>query len=147
MTQVAASKRKKTQLDILENVVSKRRYLLVLDDVWTRDVRKWEKLKARLQHGRMGSVVLITTRDKGVAEIMGTVEAYNLGALGEQYIHEIIEATAFSRFKKKEERPSMLVCMVGDIVERCAGSPLAAIALDPYCVTRPVRKNGRLYQT
>uniref|UniRef100_A0ACD6ADQ5 Uncharacterized protein n=1 Tax=Avena sativa TaxID=4498 RepID=A0ACD6ADQ5_AVESA len=128
-TEAAASKKKKTPLDILQNVLSGQRYLLVLDDVWTREDHKWEQLKARLEHGGVGSVVLTTTRDNVVARIMGTVEAYNLGALGGQYIMEIIETTAFSRLKKEEERPVVLVNMVGEIAERCVGSPLAAIAL------------------
>ncbi|KAM3215153.1 hypothetical protein ACQJBY_067246 [Aegilops geniculata] len=126
--EVAASI-KKTPLDRLRDVVSRQRYLLVLDDVWTREVHKWEQLKACLEHGGMGSVVLTTTRDKGVVEMMGTVEAYNLGALGGQYIKEIIETMSFSCLKKGEERPAVLVNMVDEIVERCAGSPLAARAL------------------
>nr|ACO88899.1 putative resistance protein [Avena strigosa] len=123
------SNKKKTPLDILQNVLSGQRYLLVLDDVWTREDRKWGQLKARLEHGGMGSVILTTTRDKVVAEIMGTVEAYNLEALGGLYLKEIIETTTFSRLKVEEERPTVLVNMVGEIMERCAGSPLAAIAL------------------
>uniref|UniRef100_A0A453T8V0 Disease resistance protein winged helix domain-containing protein n=1 Tax=Aegilops tauschii subsp. strangulata TaxID=200361 RepID=A0A453T8V0_AEGTS len=73
--------------------------------------------------------VLTTTRDKGVAEIVGTVEAYNLGALDGQYIKEIIETMSFSCLKKGEERPAVLMNMVDEIVERCSGSPLAAMAL------------------
>nr|UBY07558.1 NBS-LRR disease resistance protein [Dasypyrum villosum] len=127
--EVAASNQDKTPLDILQNVVSGQRYLLVLDDIWTRDVEKWEQLKACLEHGGMGSVVLTTTRDKGVAKIMGTVEAHNLRALRGQYIKEIIETMSFSCLKKGEERPAVLVNMVDELVERCAGSPLAARAL------------------
>ncbi|KAK1613144.1 hypothetical protein QYE76_036817 [Lolium multiflorum] len=79
--------------------------------------------------GQRGSVVLTTTRDEGVAEILGTTEAYNLAALDDTFIKEIIETRAFSHLHKEEQRPAVLVNMVGEIVKRCVGSPLAATAL------------------
>jgi hypothetical protein len=116
----------KSPLDRLQKLLSGQRYLLVLDDVWNRETHKWDMLKMCLQHGGTGSAVLTTTRDKQVAEIMGANTTHNLNVLDDSFIKEIIEARAFT---PEKEKPTELVKLLGEIVKRCSGSPLAATAL------------------
>ncbi|CAL5066798.1 unnamed protein product [Urochloa decumbens] len=125
-------------LEKLQNAVSGKRYLLVLDDVWNRDEpSKWEKLKSYLQHGGSGSSVVTTTRDEAVAKLMmGTPEgAYKLGSLDEECIGKIIKRRAFGS-KQETEWPDELVKMVGEVAKKCAGSPLAATALGSLLGTK-----------
>ncbi|CAO2173725.1 unnamed protein product [Urochloa humidicola] len=55
---------------------------------------------------------------------MGTVEAHDIARLDNEFIKQIIVAKAFTQERKQE-----LLDLVNSVVERCAGSPLAANAL------------------
>ncbi|WVZ48799.1 hypothetical protein U9M48_000206 [Paspalum notatum var. saurae] len=110
-------------------------YLLVLDDIWNEEnfLDKWEKLKACLKQGGTGSAILTTTRDKDIAQLMGTVDIsqqtkyHVVSTLSKKFIEEIIETRAFGLHKSKEK--DELLSLVGQIADKCVGSPLAAKAL------------------
>ncbi|KAF2307894.1 hypothetical protein GH714_033223 [Hevea brasiliensis] len=69
----------------LRQALDGRKYLLILDDVWSEDPRKWLELKALLMRGVNGSKILVTTRSSRVASIMGTDSAYDLNDLPYQH--------------------------------------------------------------
>ncbi|KAF5447765.1 hypothetical protein F2P56_033289 [Juglans regia] len=68
----------------LRKAIVGKKYLLVLDDVWNEDVKKWDDLKVLLEVGASGSRMLITTRSKKVAQITQTIAEYSLQCLDER---------------------------------------------------------------
>jgi len=125
-------------LDVIQRQVQEllqgKRYLLVLDDVWNRNQElefglsqeKWNKLKSVLSTGSKGSSILVSTRDKDVAEIMGTCQARYLSGLSEYECWSLFKQYAF---RHDREQQTELVIIGKEIVKKCGGLPLAAQAL------------------
>ncbi|XP_006660345.1 putative disease resistance protein RGA1 [Oryza brachyantha] len=107
----------------LHEVVGRKRYLLVLDDVWNEEEQKWEDLRPLLHSaGGPGSAIVVTTRSQRVASIMGTLPAHMLSYLDQDDSWELFRKRAFS--KEEEEQPEL--AEVGKrIVSKCKGLPLA----------------------
>ncbi|BFG21427.1 hypothetical protein CerSpe_077010 [Prunus speciosa] len=103
-----------------------KRFLLVLDDVWTDDREKWEKLKVPLmQSGAEGSRIVVTTRKLEVANMMrATRNMINLGGLSDEYCLSIFNHMAFSDRDVQEFGD-----ISKEIVKKCKGLPLAAKTL------------------
>ncbi|TVU23450.1 hypothetical protein EJB05_25817, partial [Eragrostis curvula] len=122
-----SDKGREKELQDLQSMISGKKYLIVLDDVWDLDHDNWGKLKTCLKYGDKGSVVLTTTRNAKIAQrmTMGVTEAYNIEELGYQYLKEIVQSRAF-RFQRQNNHD--VDGIVDKIVDRCAGSPLAAKA-------------------
>ncbi|PNT68530.1 disease resistance protein RGA2 isoform X2 [Brachypodium distachyon] len=108
----------------LQEVIGQKRYMLVLDDVWNEEVRKWEdELKPLLcSVGGPGSVILVTCRSRQVASIMGTVGLHELPCLREDDSWELFSKKAFSR---GVEEQAELVTIGKRIAKKCRGLPLA----------------------
>ncbi|KAJ9184858.1 hypothetical protein P3X46_004544 [Hevea brasiliensis] len=111
----------------LRQALDGRKYLLILDDVWSEDPRKWLELKALLMGGANGSKILVTTGSSRVASIMGTDSAYDLNDLPYQHCLSLFFRSAF---KGEQEKQNPNLIRIGEeIVRKCKGIPLAVITL------------------
>ncbi|XP_066326740.1 putative disease resistance protein RGA1 [Miscanthus floridulus] len=110
----------------LKKAIGGRRFLLVLDDVWNEDERRWvddlRPLLCSCGFGAPGSVVVVTSRSTRVGEIMGTLPPHELAGLSEEDSWKLFSKHAFgSGVEEREE----LVAIGRDIVQNCEGLPLA----------------------
>ncbi|KAG6395733.1 hypothetical protein SASPL_141857 [Salvia splendens] len=116
-------------LEKLEASISGKKFLLVLDDVWTEDNTKWEPLKISLQCGAAGSKILVTTRKETVAKMVGTLndDMYHPNKLSEEECWSLLCDT--SLLGKSDEECGKFEVFGKKIARKCNGLPLAAIVL------------------
>ncbi|XP_062096477.1 putative disease resistance protein RGA3 isoform X1 [Humulus lupulus] len=103
-----------------------KRYLLILDDVWTEDRQKWELLRIPLKCGGVGSRILVTTRKKEVAVVMEVAaeSVITLEELSEEHCWSIFKKLAF--FERNEDECQVLEEVGQKIARKAKGSPLVA---------------------
>ncbi|CAL5004922.1 unnamed protein product [Urochloa decumbens] len=121
----------------LQETIGRKRFLLVLDDVWNEERHKWEDdLKPLLcsSNGGSGSMILVTSRSRQVAAIMGTLEPHELTCLSEDDSWKLFAKKAFS--KGVQEQPE-LVIIGKHIVNRCKGLPLALKSMGGLMSSKP----------
>ncbi|RHN55232.1 putative P-loop containing nucleoside triphosphate hydrolase, leucine-rich repeat domain, L [Medicago truncatula] len=110
----------------LQDLLRRKRYLLVLDDVWNDKQENWQRLKSVLACGGKGASILVTTRLPKVAKIMGTIPHHELSRLSDEDCWELFKQRAFG---PNEVQQKELVIVGKEIIKKCGGFPLAAIAL------------------
>ncbi|XP_073302421.1 disease resistance protein RGA2-like [Primulina huaijiensis] len=111
-----------TVLHQLRNHIAGQRYLLVLDDVWTGECRKWEQIFNSLRAGAAGSVILVTTRHEMVAKTMGSSYELLLGELSEEDSWLLFSENAFSG--RRKEQCEELEDVGRELARKCKGLPL-----------------------
>ncbi|XP_031264013.1 putative disease resistance RPP13-like protein 1 [Pistacia vera] len=111
----------------LKNNIAEKKFLLVLDDVWSRDYDLWEALKSPFLAGAPGSKIIVTTRSKDVASIMELEVCYNLELLPKDACWAIFE-NHVSRSRVITAGKSMEL-LQEKVVKKCKGLPLAARTL------------------
>ncbi|XP_065000035.1 LOW QUALITY PROTEIN: putative disease resistance RPP13-like protein 1 [Musa acuminata AAA Group] len=133
-----------SNLDTLQVVLKKnltsKRFLLVLDDVWNEDSLKWERFCAPLRYGEPGSKILVTTRSKKIAEMVGN--PIPLGGLAEASYWKLFKKCAFGS-EDAGEFPH-LEAIAKKIAGRLKGLPLAARTVGGLLKTQMNEEHWRI---
>ncbi|MED6108411.1 hypothetical protein PIB30_023630 [Stylosanthes scabra] len=110
----------------LKEKLSQNKFFIVLDDVWSEDGDKWNTFITPFQHGKKGSILLLTTRSKNVGPTVQNYNSYPLEGLSDDFCWSIFAANAsFPELNGSSE----LEEIGRKIVQRCDGLPLAAETL------------------
>ncbi|XP_021744178.1 putative disease resistance protein RGA3 [Chenopodium quinoa] len=110
------------QKQLREQLLGKK-FLLVLDDVWTENYEQWQNLKKFLMGGQIGSWIVVTTRSHRTAEIIGEGLKHELEGLSKEDSFRLLKKVAFG--SQHSNPPEDLLKIGEDIVEECAFVPLA----------------------
>jgi structure-specific endonuclease subunit SLX1 len=132
VTESATKKICKKEMDALQSklwgLLHRKRYLIVLDDAWSKDHIEWGKLRPLLRGGLAGSTLIITSRSKKVAMMMDSpIFPYHLKGLDEDDCCALFRQRAFRR--GEEEQDPNLLPIGKQIARKFGGLPLAAKTL------------------
>uniref|UniRef100_A0A0D9VD74 NB-ARC domain-containing protein n=1 Tax=Leersia perrieri TaxID=77586 RepID=A0A0D9VD74_9ORYZ len=111
--------------DELKKVLSKKKYLIVLDDVW--DTTAFHELSDSLVDDNKGSRIIITTRNNDIASLAQEMYKMKLNPLGNDDAFELFHRRCFQ--KSNMECPFHLEELSKQIVNKCGGLPLAINAI------------------
>ncbi|PWA70417.1 NBS-LRR resistance-like protein [Artemisia annua] len=124
-------------LNLLQEALADRlmgkRFLLVLDDVWSDKLEDWETLAGPFYKGARGSKIIITTRKKELLRQLGHDHPYDLQKLSPHDALSLFSQHAgLSDFDSYETQRQD----AEDIVQKCDGLPLAIKALGSLLRTK-----------
>ncbi|XWS74559.1 hypothetical protein CRYUN_Cryun01aG0008600 [Craigia yunnanensis] len=118
----------------LKEKLLRKKFLLVLDDVWNDNYNDWLALRSPFDAGAPGSKIIVTTRSSKVSSIKRTVADYSLQFLSEEdslcmLAHRALERGDFT------EHPDLEGIGL-EIVKKCDGLPLATKTIGGLLRTR-----------
>uniref|UniRef100_A0A7N0SWW5 Uncharacterized protein n=1 Tax=Kalanchoe fedtschenkoi TaxID=63787 RepID=A0A7N0SWW5_KALFE len=109
----------------LKELLQGKKFLIILDDNWSKDRKKWDDLRTPFLVGQSGSRIIVTTRLKEVAEIVTSVQGffYQLEHMSKDESWSLFESVAFPY---GSEGASLTLKEIGQrIVDKCKGLPLS----------------------
>ncbi|CAI9277626.1 unnamed protein product [Lactuca saligna] len=111
----------------IKEKISKKRFLLVLDDVWSESYADWEILERPFLAGAPGSKIIMTTRKLSLLTKLGYNQPYSLSVLSRDNALSLFCQHALGK-TNFDSHPTLKPHGKG-IIKKCAGLPLALIAL------------------
>ncbi|RZC18963.1 putative disease resistance RPP13-like protein 1 [Glycine soja] len=115
-------------LELMDKLKDKK-FLIVLDDVWTEDYVDWRLLKKPFNRGIIRrSKILLTTRSEKTASVVQTVHTYHLNQLSNEDCWSVF-ANHACLYSESNENTTTLEKIGKEIIKKCNGLPLAAESL------------------
>ncbi|XP_015163925.1 putative late blight resistance protein homolog R1B-8 [Solanum tuberosum] len=105
--------------DLVQKNLKGRRYLVVVDDFWSRDV--WDSIRRIFPNYNNGSRILLTTRENEVAMYANTCSPHEMKLLSLENGWKLLCDKVFG---PKHDHPPALEEIGKEIVEKCQGLPL-----------------------
>uniref|UniRef100_A0ACD5Y2S9 Uncharacterized protein n=1 Tax=Avena sativa TaxID=4498 RepID=A0ACD5Y2S9_AVESA len=111
----------------LKEFLDDKRYLIVVDDVWT--ISAWDAIQSKLPSSRHGSRIIVTTRIDSVAKECSdpTVGVYPIKQLNLKDSRKLFMSKAFGSMEAS--CPTDLEITMDKILKKCGGLPLAIISI------------------
>ncbi|KAL0417050.1 UNVERIFIED_CONTAM: putative late blight resistance proteinR1B-8 [Sesamum latifolium] len=110
--------------DRLHKILFRRRYLIVMDDVWDIDV--WNELNRFFPNNTNESRILVTTRISNIAVSLGSQEPYSIDFLNEEKSWDLFCQETFAQ----EGCPYPELEKIGkNIAKSCDGLPLTIVVI------------------
>ncbi|KAA8548851.1 hypothetical protein F0562_000535 [Nyssa sinensis] len=111
--------------------VQKKKCLVVLDDIWSMDA--WDCLKPAFPIGKMGTKLLLTTRNKDVASHVDPEGFLHERLLDENEGWELLQKKAFTKTALRDDK---MMELGNKMASRCGGLPLAVVVLGGILVSK-----------
>ncbi|KAF8406549.1 hypothetical protein HHK36_008637 [Tetracentron sinense] len=135
----------------IHEVLQEKRYVVVLDDIWSNEV--WDSLKPAFPNGKMGSKIMLITRNREVAlHADPWSDPHEHRSLTNEESYELLWRKSFPIEIDHVVVSGGFEELGREMVKRCWGLPLAVVVLGGILATKKslkewemVRKNVNLY--
>ncbi|KAM3288775.1 hypothetical protein P3S67_022205 [Capsicum chacoense] len=122
--------------DLVQKILKSRRYLVIVDDIWSTDV--WDSIRAIFPDCNNRSRILLTTRETKVAIYANPINRHEMNPLNLENSWKLLRAKVFG---PEYDHPPELEEIGKQIAEKCQG-----LSLINFISRRNIRLTWRLIQ-